>query len=661
MNKYRTKYMLAAVMLWLLAAGCSAPLPTATPVPPQEPVEETAMLTVTPRETATSLPAATTTPPYTPAPTPLPTATPSAGYYRHPELGFWFNYPVGWFTEETGRTLPAVIISDADDPVQLWAGASAIEETTNLEAFTQHIKDELGLGENIELVSDEPTTLDQGTLAREFVLRWQNGDGDPFMAHGFTAVSGLNGYVILLTGRQEIIESRPQTAQAIARGLHLEQPEVFGVSRENALFLLAPEPQTFDPALSDEGLDGIGSYIFSGLTRLNDELQIEPDLAESWDIGLDGTVYTFYLREDAVFHDGRSVTASSVKKAWERALDPVLASPTAPLYLGDIVSIEATDDLTLVVTLDSAKPYFLAKLTHPVAFITHPQNALDSDALQYAPIGSGPFIFQRWEPDQVIILEANNDYYGIAPQIETVVFINGNASFSAYESGLVDYTAVSPFNLSRARDPGEPLSADLISGNLLCTQRVLFDVTQAPFDDPNIRRAFSLAVDRQQLAQLVLKDAAVPAVGVLPPGMPGYTERPFDSEFNIEEAQALIAQSSYGSADALPPLVLAAAGAGIPDEMTTALADMWVTNLNISLETRLITTNEYEGELPNRPGNMFITTWCADYPDPENMLDLLYHSDSSANYGGYTNDEVDALLEAARTEQDTAARLAFPQ
>ncbi|MCP5096474.1 MAG: hypothetical protein GY943_13050 [Chloroflexi bacterium] len=670
MNHHRTYQLLATILLLLLLAGCSAPLPTATPQPEAvPPPTETAVPGA--RATATPLPSATSLPAPTATVAPPPTATPVAGYYRHPELGFWFTYPNDWFQEALGQNMPSVIITDSDDPVQLIAGGRAIEEGTDLDSFTEAVVDELGLAESIEWVTNESTTLNDGTPAKTITVRWTDEANDPHLGQGITAVTGTNGYAILLFGREEVIAARPNTIHAITAGLKLEQPELFGISRDNAIFLLTGEPHSLDPATTWAGADSIVSHIFSGLVKLDANLQIAPDLAERWETNADGTVYTFYLREDATFHNGRSFTADDVVASWNRATDPALNSPTAPLHLDDIVGvadrldgkagsisgIEAIDTHTLQVTLDAPKPYFLAKLTQPVTFITDPTNVAEGDNWWRTPSGTGAFTLSRWQPDQVIVL-AKNEAHHLAPaNIETAVYIIGASSFAAYEAGLVDFAQVSSWNLSRAQDPGEPLSADLVSGNLMCTRRVVFNTTQPPFDDPAIRKAFSLVVDRQQLAQLVLNNAAQPAVGVLPPGMPGFVERPSVPAFDVDEALALISTSSYGDATALPPLTFITNGAGTPSSLAVALANAWSTHLGISVETRLIADEVYNEKVAVEPGNLFTMDWCADYPDPENMLDLLYASDSPVNYGRYHNDEVDSLLTAARTEADPATRI----
>jgi ABC-type transport system substrate-binding protein len=592
------------------------------------------------------------------------------GFYHNPELGFWFLYPETWLREETGDNFPSVIISDNDDPVRLLAGGRGLEEGTELADFARGVGDELGLADEVELIADGPATIADGVPAWEVTLAWQDEDDRAFQARGYAVISGGHGYVLLLTAHPEVLTARPNTIQAIGQTLHLEEPVLYGVSRENALVLLSDEPPTLDPILTREGPGGIVGHVFSGLVRLNADLQIEPDLAESWDVSDDGVVYTFHLRPDAAFHSGLPLTAEDVRLSWRRATHSNFASPTAALYLGDILGaaeklageaedlagVEVVDEHTLVVTLDGPKPYFLAKLAQPVAFVTQSNDMARSDIWWRRPDGSGPFTLDHWREGDAIILERNESYSLAPPAISAVVYLlYGGSESLSYEAGRVDVAAVDAHNLARAQDPADPLSGDLVSGNTFCTYRVVFDTTRPPFDDPAIRCAFALAVDREQMAQVVLGGAAVPAAGFLPPGMPGYVERPLADAFDLETAQALVAASDLGA------LTFTTPGAGEPDPLAVALADVWTTKLGVAIETELVDPAGYADAIAAEHGHMFTYEWCAGYPDPENVLDLPYHSDSPANYGGYASAEVDALLEAARTEPDPGERLALYQ
>ena len=660
--KYLHSSRLLLGMALLALVGC-------TPVVPD-------LATHTPRPTATALPTPTAFPTPTLPPAPTLTPTPGEGYYRNPELGFWFLYPADWLREETGGDLPSVIISDNNDPVRLLAGGRAVEEEVELADFARGIGDELGLAEEVELLDDGPVNLSDGTPAWEVTFAWESDDGEAFQAQGYVTISGGKGYVLLLIAHPEVLEARQQTVQAICSTLRLEEPELFGVSRANALVLMIDDPRTLDPALTREGPAGIVGHVFSGLVRLNVDLQVEPDLATSWDLSEDGTEYTFHLHPDAAFHSGRPLTASDVKAAWERATDPEVGSPTAALYLGDVVGaqeklagdadalegVSVVDDHTLVVTIDGPKPYFLAKLAQPAAFVTRADNVGSGSDWWRHPDGSGPFVLDRWREGEVVVLKRNEAYYQTPPSVAAVIYyLSSGSGFPAYEAGQVDVAQVAPIFLSRALDPADPLSADLVKGNTFCTYRVVFDTTRAPFDDPAIRRAFALSIDREQLAQVVLNSSAVPATGFVPPGMPGAVSRSAEGAFDVDGALELIAASDYGEPSALPTLTFTAPGEGEPDSLAVALVDMWTANLGVSIKTELVNPDEYADAVARTHGNLFVYSWCADYPDPENVLDLPYHSEGPLNYGGYANTQVDELLEAARTEPNSGERLALYQ
>jgi ABC-type oligopeptide transport system substrate-binding subunit len=320
------------------------------------------------------------------------------------------------------------------------------------------------------------------------------------------------------------------------------------------------------------------------------------------------------------------------------------------------------DEHTLLVTIDGPKPYFLAKLTQPVAFVTRADNVDGGPDWWRHPDGSGPFVLDRWREGEVVVLKRNEAYYQTPPSVAAVIYyLSSGSGFPAYEAGQVDVAQVAPIFLSRALDPADPLSADLVEGNTFCTYRVVFDTTRAPFDDPAIRRAFAQSLDREQLAQVVLNGSAVPATGFLPPGMPGAVARSAEEAFDVDGAIALIAASDYGEPSALPALTFTTPGEGESDSLAVALVDMWTENLGVSIKTELVNPNEYAGAVARTHGHLFAYSWCADYPDPENVLDLPYHSEGPLNYGGYANSQVDELLEAARTEQNPGERLALYQ
>ena len=179
------------------------------------------------------------------------------------------------------------------------------------------------------------------------------------------------------------------------------------IDRDQSIVLVGGQPRTLDPALTHGGPSGPIGAIFSGLVTLDTDLQIQPELATSWDVSDDGTVYTFHLRPDAVFHDGRPITAEDIIFSWERAADPQTNSDTVATYLGDVVGVEemladqadhinglqAIDDHTLQVQIDEPKVYFLSKLNYPVTYVVDRENVSQTD-WEKNPNGSGAFTLQ---------------------------------------------------------------------------------------------------------------------------------------------------------------------------------------------------------------------------------------------------------------------------
>ncbi len=452
--------------------------------------------------------------------------------------------------------------------------------------------------------------------------------------------------------------------------------ESFGFPRDQALFLLGGEssnPRAYDPATG-----GGGNLVFSGLVSFDPQLETVPDLAESWDIGDDGRVYTFHLRPDTRFHDGRPVTAHDVIYSWERAADPATDSDTVLTYLGDIVGVrdrregragtvsglKAIDDHTLQVTIDAPKPYFLMKLTFATAYVVDRANVESGPEWYRTPNGTGPYRLIRWDRFKLQLYERNDDFYLDPPAIRFIAIqLFAGVGIRLYETDDIDVTGVGAFDADRIRDPNEPLHADLLEGVSLCTSFVTFDVTQPPFDDPKVRQAFALAVDRQRYVDVVLRGMSILAHGLYPPAIPGYRLDYEGLKFQPELARQRLAGSAYGSAANLPPIVYTSSGFGSSvDSDVAALAQMWQTHLGVRIEVENLEPDKFFDKLHDgHPRQLFSYGWCADYPDPENFADVLFHSSAQQNLGHYANPELDALLEAARVERDVTRRIQMYQ
>jgi oligopeptide transport system substrate-binding protein len=215
-------------------------------------------------------------------------------------------------------------------------------------------------------------------------------------------------------------------------------------------------------------------------------------------------------------------------------------------------------------------------------------------------------------------------------------------------------------DIDRVTDPRNPLSKELLKADQFSFSYIGFDTTVPPFDDPKVRQALALAIDKEKLASVVLKNMAAKAEGILPPGIPGYNKDLKTLSFDAARAKQLLAESKY--AGKLPPMMLTVSGTGAaPVGTPPAIQEMIKQNLGIDIDIQLVETGTFFSGLYARRYPMFITGWIADYPDPYDFLDILFHSKSELNHGNYTNTQLDQLLEAARLERDEARRMQLYQ
>jgi oligopeptide transport system substrate-binding protein len=447
-----------------------------------------------------------------------------------------------------------------------------------------------------------------------------------------------------------------------------------GICRGDIFYTYGADPATIlDPIqVRDAGTAEYIVEIFGGLVSLDLDLNVIPDIAESWEILDGGTRYVFTLRDDVVFYkSGRRVTADDVKYSLERAADPVNNSPTVTLYLGSIVGVDekfggsvdsisgvkVIDEQTLEITLEEPIGYFLQALTYPVAFVVD-QEQIESDPRNWtrSPNGTGPFRLKTFKPAEEIVLIPNQRYHLGVPLLEQVVFeLSGGSLLTRYENEEIHVGIVPALDLEAVKAGDSPLSDQYYPSNQMALSYLGLNVNQAPFDDIKVRQAMALAIDRDVINEVLLYNAWRVADGILPPEMPGYSESISTFPTDAERARSLLAESSY--AGNVPRIVLTYAGVGgDPPDILQAFQQQWEQTLGLEIELQATEYSAYLRELRRGTFQMYSAGWIADYPDPEDFLAKLFQSDSPQNELGYKNDEVDALLIAARTEPDQAVR-----
>jgi oligopeptide transport system substrate-binding protein len=462
---------------------------------------------------------------------------------------------------------------------------------------------------------------------------------------------------------------------------------------EGELRLGGNEPITLDPALAQDEVSA--SYIveiFGGLLTLSPELQLEPDIAQDIPttenggkaVNADGTVtYTFHIRDGVLFHDRKPVTAETVKCSLERAADPAIPSLVSEYFLGDIVGVkeklsgsadevtgvQVVDPATVSITITSDLSSFLYKLTFPTAFVIDPSQTGGTCAGEdfgrgdvnwtRHPNGTGPFELKEWTNGERIVLEANDHYHLGVAHLSRVTFLLAGAGLTAYQAGEVDASGINLDDLTRVQDPSDPLNKDYKTAERLAIDYIGFDTTKPPFDDPKVRQAFAMAIDKRQIASAVFKDALPVADSINMPGMPAYDPAAGVPAFNVQQAVQLLEESTYGGPDGLPPITFAESGTGATaSDATSAIIDMWRTNLGVDVEIQQAEPATFFQDIASGRYQMFHLGWIMDYPDEEDLFNIHFDSESPNNDTGYSNPQVDALIRGALTETDPQARIA---
>jgi len=444
--------------------------------------------------------------------------------------------------------------------------------------------------------------------------------------------------------------------------------------RGGTLSLPGGEPTSLDPAQVRDVVSAQYIYeVHCGLVTLAPDLSVIPDLAQAWTMSPDGTVYTFTLRAGATFHDGRHITSADVRFGIERACDPATAPDVALTYLGDVVGcadklagdanavagVATPDDGTIVLTIDAPKAYFLAKLTYPTSFVVD-RNQIGDAGWAERPNGCGPFRLAEYLPEERLRLVRHDGYHREPAWLDEVVFdMRPIDPLTRYENGELDAAPVGIADRERVRDPLNPLSAEVVEGpGDLGLSYLAFNVALEPFDDVHVRRAFAHALDREWLAEVVLRDAVAPLGTILPPGMPGHDPTANTLAFDEAAAERELSLSRYGGADALPPITLLTSGGAGGSPAVQAVVERFATSLGTAIAVEQAPWELFNDELDEGLYQGWFLGWSADYADPQDFLDVLFHSASPLNASGYADAEVDALLEAARIESDETERLA---
>jgi peptide/nickel transport system substrate-binding protein/oligopeptide transport system substrate-binding protein len=457
------------------------------------------------------------------------------------------------------------------------------------------------------------------------------------------------------------------------------------------------DPVSLDPVeIADVYQAGVAARIFSTLVRHSPKLEVVPDLAESWTVSPDGLTYTFRLRRGARFHNGRAATAADALWSLNRLADPRVSRKTELVeelagvaerlaahagYMSaragralseaeraelermmdpaGLPGLAAPDAQTLVVRLRRPWPPLLHQLAMvPAAVVPREEVGRPGRSFARRPCGTGPFALTEWRENERLYLEGFERYFGGEPRlgaVEYLVIREPAMAFRRYEKGELDMCEIPLGRLREVRG-----RRDFHSWPQLTTSYLGIAMNREPLgSNLHLRRALNLALDRERLCRVILEGRAVPARGVLPPGMPGYRPGLAGWRFDPPAARRELEAAGYGGGKGLAPVPLYYRSDRDGRRAVVEIQAQFAA-AGIPVELRAVDWAHLKDLTRREPPALFRIAWVGDYPDPDNFLYVLFHSSRAGqtNRAHYRSAAADALLDAARALPAGPERLA---
>ncbi|MFD1416198.1 glutathione ABC transporter substrate-binding protein [Oceanobacillus jeddahense] len=422
-----------------------------------------------------------------------------------------------------------------------------------------------------------------------------------------------------------------------------------------------------DPAGSnDVPSSNVQNNVFETLVTLDENMEIQPLLATEWE-QVEDTVWEFTLRDDVTFHDGTEFTAETVKANIERILDPDVASPRFFLY-EMVEEVEVVDDHTVRFTTEYPFGPFLAHLAHNGGSMVS-EEAIEADYeamengedpgsyINQNPIGTGFFEFDSWDPGSEVRLVKNEDYWGETAHLDSVVFkvvsegLTRVAELQTGDSHISD--PLSPNDVEQLENTDGTHAAPQDSVSL---SYIGFNVEKEPFDDPDVRKAINMAIDRDQIVDGIYNGHGIPATGPLAPPVVGYDENAAGLDYDLEEAKQLLADAGYE--DGFSTTIWTNDQQERVDIATNVQSQLQ--ELNIDVEVEVLEWGTYLERTAQGDHDMFVLGWSTSTGDADYGLYPLFHSSNLGDPGNRTflqDDDLDQMLEDARREVDEDARM----
>ncbi len=451
--------------------------------------------------------------------------------------------------------------------------------------------------------------------------------------------------------------------------------------RAELVLINGAEPELFDPPLiTAQATSRISYALFEGLAQFDSHGVPQPGVAERWTISPDGLTYTFFLRKNAVWSNGDPITTADFLFSWRRTLLPSTTSEYAyQLYyikgakdFGEgkstdfsTVGVRALDPFTLQVTLENPTPFFLDLCAFSTLLPVHrptTENFPDWASKPAHFIGNGAFLLKEWRPFDRVRLTKNPRYWNAsAVQLQSVDIIptpRPHTAFNFYSTGLADLMmdkglAPTPLLTELKKRP------DFHSSPFLGSYFIRFNVTRKPFDDPRVRKAFCLVLDKEYLVKNITRAGETAATSFVPPGAgSGYTPPPGLSR-NLDEARRLLAEAGFPNGLGFPVrYYLYRADSDLDRDIAVELQSTLKRELGITVQLAQQEYTVYLNSQSKLDYDLSRSTWVGDYNDPNTFLDMLVTGGGN-NRTGWSNLLYDKLIADAAKEVDLQKRYAI--
>lgn len=436
------------------------------------------------------------------------------------------------------------------------------------------------------------------------------------------------------------------------------------------------DPRTLEPGLFLELVTGyISKDLHAGLLRFDDKMQPAPFIAASWRVSADGRIYTFRLRKDVKFHNGRRVVADDFVYTFTRVLTPRVRAAVGPQALSKVrgarefmegraaivEGLQALDDTTFRIVLAEPDPSLLLRLS-TVFLSVIPREAVVEGEPRWRdkPVGAGAFRFVEWQPQVKIVLEANPDYFLGRPKIdriENLTVPDLTTALAQYQRGDLDIVDVRGAQLAQVtRDP--TLSREL--KEFPRAQLLWFGMNQRrvpAFRDKRVRQAFLYAIHRQALIEKVMLNDRYLATGFVPTGIPDATPGLRGYPHDPAKARQLLAEAGFAGGQGFPRIEFVSTA----DEATLveAVVAQLKTKIGVDVVVRIAESGDLlSGMWAKDKWDMWSWGWSADRPSAEVWLYELMYGGLESNFVGYNNPDYNKLVDRARSETDPKKRVA---